>query len=221
MESNGITENRFVFLIYLKPCKINARRVTIVIFRMKKENYPRVSLFVLLVVYAVAMAVATFVENSQGTPVARRWFYGAPWFLLVEFLLAVNFIWLVVRQKMFTRRQWGSLLFHSAFVVILAGAGITHFFSDEGVMHIREGEQVNYMLTDGGMQRQELPFEAYLKDFRLERYPGSHKRCHSNGGRGETRAHDLYEQCGGCERLSLVSGLLRPGRAGDGVVGEL
>lgn len=99
MESNGITENRFVFLIYLKPCKINARRVTIVIFRMKKENYPRVSLFVLLVVYAVAMAVATFVENSQGTPVARKWFYGAPWFLLVEFLLAVNFIWLVVQAK--------------------------------------------------------------------------------------------------------------------------
>lgn len=141
---------------------------------MKKGNYPRVSLFVLLVIYAVAMAVATFVENSQGTPVARKLFYGAPWFLLVEFLLAVNFIWLVVKQKMLTRRQWGSLLFHFAFVVILAGAGITHFFSYEGVMHIREGQQVNYMLMGDGTQRREVPFEVYLKDFRLERYPGSH-----------------------------------------------
>lgn len=164
---------------------------------MKKENYPRVSLFVLLVVYAVAMAVATFVENSQGTPVARKWFYGAPWFLLVEFLLAVNFIWLVVRQKMLTRRQWGSLLFHSAFVVILAGAGITHFFSYEGVMHIREGEQVNYMLTDGGMQRREVPFEVYLKDFRLERYPGSHSPSSYESDivltvDGEKREHMIY-----------------------------
>lgn len=132
------------------------------------------SLFVLLVIYAVAMAVATFVENGAGTAAARKWFYHSPWFLFVEFLLAVNFIWLVLRQKMFSRRQWGSLLFHSAFVVMLLGAGITHFFSYEGVMHIREGEQVNYITTADGSGRREVPFEVYLKDFRLQRYPGSH-----------------------------------------------
>lgn len=140
---------------------------------MKKEKWPKVSLFVLLVVYAVAMAVATFVENSKGTGVAREWFYQSPWFLAVEFLLAVNFIWLVVNQKMLMRGQWGSLLFHSAFVVMLAGAAITHFISYEGVMHIREGERVNYIMTAGG-QKMDVPFEVYLKDFRLERYPGSH-----------------------------------------------
>lgn len=141
---------------------------------MKKDKWPRVSLFILLVVYAVAMAVATFVENSYGTPVARKWFYQSPWFLLVEFLLAVNFIWLVVKQKMLLRRQWGSLMFHSAFAVILAGAGITHFFSFEGVMHIREGERADYILMADGTQKKNVPFEVYLKDFRLERYPGSH-----------------------------------------------
>lgn len=142
---------------------------------MRKEKWPKVSLFVLLVVYAVAMAVATFVENSKGTTVAREWFYQSPWFLIVEFLLAANFIWLIVKQKMLLRGQWGSLLFHSAFVVMLAGAAITHFFSYEGVMHIREGERVNYILTGGANgQKMNVPFEVYLKDFRLERYPGSH-----------------------------------------------
>lgn len=141
---------------------------------MKNEKWPRVSLFILLVVYVVAMAVATFVENGAGTAVARKWFYQSPWFLAVEFLLAVNFIWLVVKQKMLNLRQWGSLMFHSAFVVMLLGAGITHFFSYEGVMHIREGEQVNYIMTADGGERREVPFEVYLKDFRLQRYPGSH-----------------------------------------------
>lgn len=131
-------------------------------------------MFVLLVVYAVGMAAATFVENSRGTEVARSWFYHASWFLAVEFLLAAGFVYLVVVQKILLNKQWGSLLFHLAFVVMLAGAAITHYFSYEGILHIREGEKVNVMLTADGTQSRQLPFEVYLEDFRLERYPGSH-----------------------------------------------
>lgn len=142
--------------------------------KMKRDKLARIVMFVLLVVYAVAMAMATFVENSAGTEIARRWFYHAPWFLAVELLLALDFIYLVVAGKMLTRKQWGGLLFHCAFVIILAGAAVTHFCSYEGVMHIREGEKANYMMMPDGTQGRQLPFEVYLKDFRLERYPGSH-----------------------------------------------
>lgn len=134
----------------------------------------RILMFVLLLAYAVAMGVATFVESAQGTDIARRLFYYSWWFIGIEFLLAVNLLAIIFTTQMFALKRWGDLLFHVAFLVILAGAGITHFFSFEGIMHIREGEQVNYMRVGKSMLRQDVPFEVYLKDFRLERYPGSH-----------------------------------------------
>lgn len=134
----------------------------------------RILMFVLLLAYAVAMGVATFVESAQGTDVARNLFYYSWWFIGIEFLLAVNLLAIIFTTKMFALKRWGSLLFHVAFLIILAGAGVTHFFSFEGIMHIREGEQVDYILTGKSMLKQNVPFEVHLKDFRLERYPGSH-----------------------------------------------
>ena len=54
---------------------------------------------VLLVVYAVAMAYATFVENDYGTPAAKAYIYEAKWFELVMLLLIINFIGNIERYK--------------------------------------------------------------------------------------------------------------------------
>lgn len=141
---------------------------------IKRENIGKISMFALLIIYAISMAVATFVENSHGTPVARKWFYYSSWFVSLEFLLVVNFLYLIIQEKMIPLRKWGGFIFHMAFVIIFLGAGITHFFSYEGVMHIREGEKVNYILVGENRDKKEVPFEVYLNDFKLERYPGSH-----------------------------------------------
>ena len=131
------------------------------------------AMFVLLGLYAVAMAVATFVEAAYGTEAARRFFYTSWWFILLQGLLAVNFIGISVRRKLWAQRKWGVLLLHSALIVILAGALYTHFFSREGIMHIREGETSDMLLSMRGEPVARLPFSVTLKDFRLERYPGS------------------------------------------------
>lgn len=60
------------------------------------------------------------------------------------------------------------------FLWILVGAAITHFAGKEGIMHIREGETVDYMFVGERMERQTVPFRVTLTDFRLKRYPGSH-----------------------------------------------
>ena len=47
---------------------------------------------VLLLVYAFAMAYATFLENDYGTPAAKALIYEAKWFEAIMFLLILNFI---------------------------------------------------------------------------------------------------------------------------------
>ena len=46
---------------------------------------------VLLVHYMILLAVATFVEKSQGTAVAREMVYNNPLFYLLQLLLVLNF----------------------------------------------------------------------------------------------------------------------------------
>ena len=102
----------------------------------------------LLLVFAAAMATATFVENDFGTQTARTVIYNAWWFEWVMILLGLNFIANIFRYKLYVKRKWPVLMFHISFLIILIGAGITRYSSFEGVMRIREGESSNVMISD-------------------------------------------------------------------------
>ncbi|AHM60255.1 ABC transporter involved in cytochrome c biogenesis permease [Flammeovirgaceae bacterium 311] len=102
---------------------------------------------VLIIAFAVAMAVATFIENDHGTEVARVLVYEAWWFELIMIWMAINFISHIPRYKLFTASRWPVGLFHVAFVAIILGAGVTRYFSTEGVVHIREGSSENTFYT--------------------------------------------------------------------------
>ena len=103
---------------------------------------------VLLLVYAFAMAYATFLENDYGTPTAKALIYEAKWFELIMFLLILNFIGNIGRYRLWRREKWPVLVFHLAFVLIFIGGAITRYISFEGTMHIREGETSNEIVTD-------------------------------------------------------------------------
>ena len=62
---------------------------------------------VLLVVYAAALAGATFLEKGYGTLMAKTWVYYSPLFILWQFLMVVNFIAMAVRFHLFRWRKWG------------------------------------------------------------------------------------------------------------------
>ena len=102
----------------------------------------------LLLVFAISMAVATFIENDYGTPTAKALIYEAKWFEAVMFLLILNFIGNISRYRLFRREKWPILVFHLAFILIFIGGAITRYISFEGTMHIREGETNNEIVTD-------------------------------------------------------------------------
>ncbi|MBS1572633.1 MAG: cytochrome c biogenesis protein CcsA [Bacteroidetes bacterium] len=102
---------------------------------------------VLLLVYAFSMGYATFLENDYGTPTAKALIYEAKWFELLMLLLIVNFIGNIARYRLWRKEKWSVLVFHLAFILIFIGGAITRYISYEGMMHIREGESSNEIVS--------------------------------------------------------------------------
>ena len=103
---------------------------------------------VLLLVLAIAMGIATFIENDFSTEDARNLIYNHWWFELVLFLICINFLGNIVRYKLWSRDKWAVLMFHIGFVVTILGAGITRFTGVEGLMPIREGETTSEFISE-------------------------------------------------------------------------
>ncbi|HHU95976.1 MAG: cytochrome c biogenesis protein CcsA [Bacteroidota bacterium] len=130
---------------------------------------------VLLTIYAVGLASATFIEKTMGTEAAKMLIYYSPLFIFFQFLMVLNFLLLLFRKKWFHHQKWALLVIHFALIVILGGALTTHLFGKEGQVHIREGERSDQMVmyTSKGVHVERLPFELELVKFTLNRYPGS------------------------------------------------
>jgi len=102
---------------------------------------------VYILLFAVAIAVATFIENDFGTSSARKLIFNAWWFELLLLLFGITLIFNIFRYRMIPNKKWPLLIFHSAFIVVLIGAGVTRYFGSEGMMHIREGSASNTFLS--------------------------------------------------------------------------
>jgi cytochrome c-type biogenesis protein CcsB len=96
---------------------------------------------VLFILFAIAMAVATFLENDFGSAAAYSMVYNTRWFELILLLLAVNLVGQLVILRLFRREKLTIALFHLSFILMITGAGITRYFGWEGSIHIREGEE--------------------------------------------------------------------------------
>lgn len=96
---------------------------------------------------AFAMAIATFIESSYGTPTARALVYNTHWFEFLWLLFAFNLFNNLVRYRFFTAKRFTLGLFHISFLVMILGAAVTRYFSFEGSMHIRENQSNNSILS--------------------------------------------------------------------------
>ena len=103
---------------------------------------------VLLLVFAISIGTATFIENDFGPVGAQAVVYKALWFEILLLLMVINMIGVIFQHKLYAREKWPNLTFHVAFIIILIGAGITRFFGIEGIMHIREGDTANSFVSD-------------------------------------------------------------------------
>ncbi|HLD23232.1 MAG TPA: cytochrome c biogenesis protein ResB, partial [Sulfuricurvum sp.] len=94
----------------------------------------------LMLVFAVTIGYATFIENDYGSMTAKADVYNARWFEILLALLAMNLTLNIINFKMARNGKWLVFIFHAAFLIILIGAAVTRYMGYEGAMHIREGE---------------------------------------------------------------------------------
>ena len=129
-----------------------------------------ITLYILIV---VVLGAITFVEHSYGRDFALQHCYGAWWFSLLWALLTAFGVAYIIRQRM---RRWPVVLLHASFVVILAGALLTHLTSRQGVIHLRMGVTTNEYYesaTETGMRVAHLPFQLRLDRFNITYHEGT------------------------------------------------
>ena len=101
----------------------------------------------LMLVFAVSIGYATFVENDYGSMTAKADIYNARWFEILMALLAINLTLNIINFNMARRGKWLVFIFHVAFLIILVGAAVTRYMGYEGMMHIREGASSDVILS--------------------------------------------------------------------------
>ena len=102
----------------------------------------------LILLFAAVIGYATFIENDFGRDTAKALIFTKWWFELILFMLTVNLIYNLRRYNLFRKEKLAVLMFHLAFIVILIGSGVTRYYGFEGMMHIRENEQSNLIISD-------------------------------------------------------------------------
>ena len=117
------------------------------------------------------LVAATVVEKLCGTSFVSRWVYSSPAFVALWALLALFSVLYAWRRQVF--RQLPVAALHLSFLLILAGAFITHVWGVQGSVHLRrDAPPAGQFLLAGGQSRP-FPFTVSLEDFRLLCYPGT------------------------------------------------
>jgi len=123
----------------------------------------------LYIVVIAVMAIATIIEKYQGTSYVSENIYGAWWFAALWALLTACAVFYFIKRKM---RRASTVALHLSFVVILAGALLTHLTARRGIIHLRQGDTTNHYLTSD-LQEHELPFTISLKQFEVQYHEGT------------------------------------------------
>ena len=130
-------------------------------------------IFILYILVLVCMAAATIVEKSQGTDYAHAHYYGAWWFILLWAVLAALGAFYIIKRKV---KCASTLALHLSFIIILAGALLTHVSAKRGMIHLRIGQPTDtYMAQDEeqGMKEEKLPFSLCLQKFEAKMHDGT------------------------------------------------
>lgn len=137
-----------------------------------KMKHLKSVLVLLYVMVIIVMATATIIEKYKGTAYVGEYWYGSWWFsVLWALLAAAGITWFVKRRV----RKVFAVVLHLSFIVILAGALLTHLTARQGMLHLRKGESTNsYLVQEGNnIKMHALPFRIVLKDFEVKYYEGT------------------------------------------------
>ena len=114
---------------------------------IKKVFLSMQSAFILFLIFAASCGIATFIENDYGTETAWGMVYGTLWFGAIQVLLGINLAYNIARYKLYKKDKLPIFTFHLGFLFILIGSIVTRYIGYEGIMHIREGEIQDMMIS--------------------------------------------------------------------------
>lgn len=124
--------------------------------------------FAFLGVVTVCLTAATIVEKISGSEIAFRDIYLSPWMIALWTITAAT----ALAEVMIRRRVmgFGSLMLHVALVLILAGAGLTHFFGKQGSIGLAlDAPPTDCWIQNDGMTAR-FPFSVSLVDCGMDYY---------------------------------------------------
>ena len=113
------------------------------------------------IVVIVVMAIATIIEKYHGTQYVSENIYGSWWFAMLWGILTASAIIYFFKRKV---RRLSVVTLHLSFVLILAGALLTHLTARQGTIHLRQGE----VTVD-----EALPFSIRLDKFNINYHEGT------------------------------------------------
>ena len=119
----------------------------------------------------IIMVSATITEKTYGTSFVSRFFYSNPLFMALWFAAAISGIVYIIKRKLYKRII--TFCMHASFIVILAGAFITHTSGLQGSIHLRMDENPKQSFKTTDEKEHKLPFSISLKEFRTEYYSGT------------------------------------------------
>ncbi len=144
---------------------------------------------ILMIIYALLLALATFVEAKMGTPTALSAIYHNPLFIFLQAVMIVNFVAVTRKMNLVGQRKWGVLISHYGFVMALVGAMVTHIWGSEYMLYVREGASSSV----GYGQTLELNYTIDSKEYST---PLDERTIYSQTHDGVTVMLDNY--CKGC-----------------------
>ncbi|MEO6948306.1 MAG: cytochrome c biogenesis protein CcsA [Ginsengibacter sp.] len=116
--------------------------------RLKKILFSTRTMTVLLLLFGISMAVATFVENDYDTATEKTLVFNSTWFEILMLWLIILFVVNIKTYRLLRREKWPILVFHLAFIFMFIGGAITRYISFEGQMPIKEGQTTNEIISD-------------------------------------------------------------------------
>lgn len=126
--------------------------------------------FISLGIITLGLIAATFAEKFLGQGVAAGDFYHAPWMIALWIISAASCICSVIACR--KAMTVAVMMLHFSLVLILAGAGVTHYFGKQGHVTLSPSATADTYITDSGIT-ETLPFTITLLDCGAEYRPGT------------------------------------------------
>src|SRR5271154_2530128 len=108
----------------------------VVIMRMSRWLGSLQVAVLLLIVFAVVLAIGTVVESWYSDRIAKQLVYRTWWFILLLGLLAVNIFCAAAKKWPWKKYQTGFIITHIGLLTMLAGGAVTWFTGTDAEMQL-------------------------------------------------------------------------------------